>query len=138
MRLSKVYSLGLIALCTLAIPASIQAAEQATFHLPFKAYWAGATLEPGDYQVALPAPSLNQSSFRVVGPSKTVFAFPQITDYHAAKIPSRLVLREIDGCYYVREFSSQAAGKSYTFATPRSHARQIAKAQDRSLPVLND
>jgi hypothetical protein len=136
MRTFRIGTLGLAALCASAIAIPAQAEEQATFHLPVRAHWGAAVLEPGDYRVALPAPSVGRIDFQIIGGGKSLRALPQVTDVRrGSKTRSQLVLAQIDGTYFVREFSSQSAGKAFLFAVPKSRGTQVAKSANQALPV---
>ena len=102
MQFSTVRTMTLTALCALTVALPMNAAEQAKFHLPVQAHWGKAILEPGDYRVSLPAPSLGRTSFHVEGGGKTLLEMPQVTSYEGNAIPSHLKLTEVDGAYFIR------------------------------------
>ena len=133
MRVSPAHFFSLVVLAAFVGPAAMQGA-QATFHLPIPAHWGQVVLAPGDYKLLAPNLSVGQPMFRIDGEGKSAFALPKVTDNseHYSK-SSYLTLSEIDGSYYVKEFSSGATGKTFTFATPSDHRRQdIAKGQGNS------
>jgi hypothetical protein len=135
-NLSITRILNLAALTAFAGTGLMQAAEQATFHLPVTAHWGQMVLEPGDYKMSLPALSLGKIAFQVIGSDKSFFELPQSTTVNDPSNSSHLKLVVFNGSYFVREFTSGPTGKMFTFAVPKtSHRQQVAKGGDNSLAV---
>jgi len=116
--------LSLTALAAFASSGIMQAAEQATFHLPFAAHWGPVVLKPGAYKMSLPVPSAGAGTFQIVGVNKSFFELPQSTDVEESVNSSYLTLVKIDGSYFVREFASKQSGKRFTFGVPKTNHRQ--------------
>ncbi len=131
---SRLFSFAAVA--ALAGAGIMQGAQQGTFHLSNPAYWGQALLQPGDYKILLPDPSLEQRQLRVVGADRTVFELPLTTYYGDLSSRSYLKLSEIDGNYFVREFTSGNTGKKFTFSVPKS-ARHLetTKRSDSAVNV---
>jgi hypothetical protein len=134
MRFSLAHIFSVTALAALTGTASMQGA---TFHLSTPAHWGEVVLAPGDYKLSLPAPSLGRVAFRIEGAGQSVFAFPVSTnDAQSNSASSYLKLSEIDGAYFIREFSSGATGKTFTFAMPKQTRHQeMAKGHDNSFAL---
>ena len=116
---------GLVKLAAVALFASsalMQGAPQGTFHLPVRAYWGQAVLEPGDYSISAPVSWLGQVEFTVTSTSadKSVFALPVTAGLQPFSDSSTLELSNINGQFVVTEFSSGAAGRKYTFGVPKA------------------
>jgi hypothetical protein len=131
---SRLFSFAAIA--ALAGAGLMQGAQQGTFHLSTAAYWGQALLQPGDYRILLPDPSLEQVQLRIVGPERTVFALPLTTYYEDNESSSYLKLSQIDGNYFIREFTSGYSGKKFTFSVPkRSRHLDTTKSTDNSVNI---
>jgi hypothetical protein len=135
MRVSLAHVFNLAALVAFAGTATMQGAEQARFHLSTPAHWGEVVLPPGDYEVLLPAPAVGRTAFRIEGAGKSMYEFPLTTDksqnYSAS---SYLKLEEIDGSYFVREYSSGPTGRTFTFSIPKQTRHQeMAKRRDNSI-----
>ncbi|HWF48362.1 MAG TPA: hypothetical protein VG168_15245 [Bryobacteraceae bacterium] len=132
MRVSLVHMFTVAAMFALTGTATMQAAEQARFHLSTPAHWGHAVLPPGDYKVLLPAPAIGQMAFRVDGPSKSMYEFPLSADksrHYSAY--SYLKLSEVDGSYFIRELSLGPSGKTFTFSVPKSaYHQQMTNGRD--------
>lgn len=116
------------ALAAIAGAGLMQAAEQATFHLPVAAHWGLSVLQPGDYRMSLPQPSLNERTLLVAGTGQTTRPLPLVTDTRERSKTSYLELWQIDGQYFVHELSVGPSGKSFTFVVPKSgHRTQVAR-----------
>ncbi len=136
MNISTLRTIGLTALTLMFSTIPMQAGEHASFHLPIPAHWGPVLLQPGDYQIIMPSLALGQSNFSVIGGGQTTLHLPMTTSLNADAVSTALYLSEIDGEYYVREFRSNAARKSFLFAVPKSkRVREIAKIKRHSLPV---
>lgn len=128
--------ISLTALAAFASTGVMQAAEQATFHLPVTAHWGMAVLQPGDYKLSLPSPGLGKTLLRVESTGNSVFELPLVVDVQSTSNSSYLQLREIDGNYYVTAFSSGESGKKYEFSAPKTRQKeQLAKSGDSSVSV---
>ncbi len=112
------------------------AQQKGTFHLPVAAHWGSVTLQPGDYFVTLPDLSLGERTFRVTGDGKTILEMPIAIDLQKESKTSQLELWQIEGNYFVRGFSSAAAGETFTFSVPKRHpTEEVAKLRiSRSNP----
>jgi hypothetical protein len=118
-------TLKFAALTTLGGTALMQA-EQATFHLPVTAHWAGTVLQPGDYKMQLPDLAAGRQEFLVQGSGKTVFVNPQVTDLRRSSDTSHLELTEVNGEYFIRSYFSELTGKQFTFSAPKMVHRMEA------------
>lgn len=128
--------MSLAAVAAFASAGLMQAAEHASFHLPVTAHWGQVVLEPGDYKMILPEPSTGQMEFVVRGAGTAVYESPLVATTQDVSNSSYLKLREIDGNYFIREFTSGPTGETFTFPIPkRSHRQQEAMGADRSLSV---
>jgi len=102
----------------------MQAAEQASFHLPFAAHWGQTVLAPGDYKMYLPERSTGDMKFLIRGAGKAVYATPLVAGTKHISASSYLSIRAVDGNYFVREFSSGPDGETFTFPIPKTAHRQ--------------
>ena len=130
MRVSIARMLHWATLSAFASTGLMQAAEQATFHLPMEVHWGSAVLAPGDYSMSLPNVSLGQKTLRVAGGGRTTDQLPLVTNVENNNSnSSHLELWLINGNYFVREFSCGPAGKTFVFSVPKSsHRQQVAKS----------
>jgi hypothetical protein len=128
MRFSITHKLGLAAIAAFATTGLMQGSEIGTFYLPTATHWGQALLEPGSYKVYLPDFSPDQLKLRVEGAGKAVYEMPVVTDVQSNSASNYLKLSEIDGIYFIREFSSGATGKTFTFAVPETSRREEAVA----------
>jgi hypothetical protein len=124
MNNSLVRSLMFAALTSLGGTTLMQASTQASFHLSAATHWGNAVLPPGDYKMSLPDDSIGQHQVKIEGAGKTVYIFPIVTDITDKSSSSHLDLKEIDGEYFVRGFSSGVLGKEFTFHTPKTTHHQ--------------
>jgi hypothetical protein len=130
MSMNRILSIGFLAM-TIAAGAA-HAAQQAKFHLPVEARWGDATLPPGDYKVSLPELSLGVSQFVVKSNDKTRYVLPMVTDRAdgSSHDPSYLRLVKVNGTYFVAEYRSTAAGKTFSFAVPKPKRQVEITDQD--------
>ena len=82
MNLSVNRILNIAAFTVLASTGLMQAAEQATFHLPVTAHWGQVVLQPGDYKMSLPALAAGKSTFEVMGGDQAFFEMPMSTSIY--------------------------------------------------------
>ena len=126
--------LSLTALAVFAATGVMQAAQQASFHLPFAAHWGSAVMEPGDYRLALPEPAVGNNLLQIFGQESAFFAMPQVTDIGEQLRKGSLMLVEVDGEYFVRQCSVASTGKTYLFPIPKAkHRQQMAKGGSTSV-----
>ncbi len=116
-----IQSAGIVAFASTGL---MQAAQQATFHLPVAAHWGSVLLKPGDYHVSLPEISQGERAFRVTGNGKSMFELALTTDVRNASKHSQLELLPVNGNYFVREFSYGPIGRTFTFAVPKASRRE--------------
>ena len=124
-------------MCAAAASAS---AQQAQFHLPFQAKWAGIVMPPGEYRVSLPERSLGRSTFLVHGPTGSNFVMPMTADILRSE-PAKpyLQLVNVDGEYFVKKYEGGAGNLTFFFATPKpSHKVQITAQDFINIPLLGD
>lgn len=117
------------AVAVLASTGLMQGGALDTFHLSTEAHWGSAVLPPGDYTIVLPSPSPDQTKLRINGGGKTVFELPVVISVQKDSDSNRLKLVNVDGEYFIREFSSGATGETYTFAVPKPNQRRLTTSQ---------
>lgn len=111
----------------IALPLS---AQQARFTLPMEAHWGKAILPPGDYRLTVPTTVASPMGVMYIyGNGGTKMAMPAMTDIRPESKHSYLRLLNIDGTYVIREFSSGATGKTYTFGIPKTLRLRMSPAQ---------
>jgi hypothetical protein len=135
----RVSSIAMVAAC-LGASAVSASAQQATFHLPFEARWAGVVCPPGDYQVILPERYLGKTTFLVRGPAGASFIVPMTVDTYGTPAASPngayLQLVKIDDEYFVRKYEAGSGNLTFYFKTPKpSHRVQIAAQDSTNIPV---
>jgi hypothetical protein len=108
----------------------LQGQVTGTFHLATEAHWGRSVLPAGDYQITLPEPALGRAQVRIEGSGKTVYAMPLVTDPRPYSNSSYLRLSNVDGEYFVTEFTSGVSAKTYTFSVPKSAHRLLSKRGD--------
>lgn len=114
----------------------MQAAQQATFHLPVAVHWGRAVLQPGDYKMSMPAISLDQVAFRIANADRAIYALPAGTHPQKNSDSSFLKLVEVNGEYFVGEFSSGPDGKVFKFPVPKQAlVPQMANGAPAAIPV---
>jgi hypothetical protein len=115
--------LGFGLLIVAAAGSSLQAGQQAKFHLPFTATWANVQLPAGDYSLTLPEVGVMHKNFFVVGAGKHVLIPVLWTDMNvfsnSSDDRSYLTLRNIDGKYYIESYKSGFTGKEFEFHVPQ-------------------
>ena len=119
MSISRVCTMSLAALAGFVSTGMMQAAPQAKFHLSVTAHWGQAVLRPGDYSVSLPVPSIGNRGLQIVGAGQTILEFPLTVQERSNTNHSYLQLTQVGGSYFVREFSSGAAGQVFVFSVPK-------------------
>lgn len=123
MSIQKGHVAKFAAMALLASSALMQGAEHGTFHLPMEAHWGKTVLQPGDYKVILPAPSLGEFDLRVECAGKIVYRTAARPDAQPLSNSSSLKLTNINGQYVVTEFSSGATGQVFEFPLPKASRR---------------
>jgi hypothetical protein len=122
----------------LTLGAAKGSAQQATFHLPVEAHWNSAVLEPGNYRLTSPEIGIHSPAFTVRGEGGAVYALPLVADTQPTSKSSYLVLKQVNGSYFVTQYRSGPAGKTYEFPTPKQARRQsIAKSGTTVVAVTN-
>jgi hypothetical protein len=122
LSVNRVFSLAaLTAVFSMGIT---QAAQQAKFHLPVAAKWGNVLLQPGDYNMTLPTPSVGNWQIYLEGAGKRVYAMPMITEVRDQSTRNYLKLVKVDGAYFVREYDSGTIGKAFTFVVPKTNSRK--------------
>lgn len=135
MRIPLTHLFSLIALAASAGIGTMQGAQQATFHLSAPAHWGQALLMPGDYKLLTPDPSTGHAVFLVEGGGKSIYELPIVSgDAQHSFASSHLTLSEVDGSYFVHEFSSAVTGKTFIFAIPNpNHSQETARRLENSI-----
>lgn len=119
---------GLVLLAGLAGACVSQAAVQARFHLPMTAQWGKTILTPGDYKIrVLDDITSGRNQIVIEGEGKSLHELPVAIDLRSASSPSSLELVEVNGNYFVREYKSGIAGKTFTFGVPKQTASRHTK-----------
>ena len=126
-RISKFAAIAIFATSTL-----MQAAQQASFHLPVEAHWGNSVLAPGDYNIVVQLPSFGTTELKLEHEGKAVFELPLTTDVQRDSDANYLKLENINGQYFVTEFSSGQMGEKFNFSLPRSirHARTASTPEN--------
>jgi hypothetical protein len=105
-----------MATAVLATAATCANATQFKLTLPMQAQWGQAVLPAGDYIVST---SDNSSALRVSGNGKTVSVLVASSEYgHVSSSHIRVV--DVNGTAVVKELTSAAFDKTYTFLVPRA------------------
>ena len=126
MKLSITRSIMLSALAVaLSLGASKASAETAKFDLPVEAHWGAAVLSPGSYKLSLPISPSGVHIFYLDGDAGIQMAVPSIVNIKESSGPSRLTLVNVDGTYYVRDYTSEARGTTMRFSVPKTDHRQL-------------
>jgi hypothetical protein len=114
-------------------------AQQAQFHLPFQAKWAGIVLPPGDYQVSMPERALGRFTMLVRGPAGASLILPMTADVYRTVSERYLQLVKVDGEYFVKKYEAGAGGLTLFFKTPKPNRTVQITAQDFAIvPVLGE
>jgi hypothetical protein len=115
---------GLIKWAAIALfagSALAQGAQHGTFHLPFQARWGETVLEPGDYSLTLPEPSIGNSQVRVIAAEgKTAYEMPLYTQTMLYSDSNKLILTNINGQHVVTDLSLGTLGKEWAFPVSKS------------------
>lgn len=135
MRISIAHIFGVAAVAALACTGTMQAEEHGAFHLTTETHWGNAVLEPGDYRMVLPEPSLRQPHFRIEGSGHMVYALPLTTGFQQYSNSNRLKLVKVDNSYFIQEFSSGATGKTFTFSVPQQRTRHLTTTSQNTFDV---
>ena len=135
---NRIFSFALLAV--MAGAGAAQAAQQATFHLPFEAKWGTVTLPPGDYRLALPQLSLGSYHFFVNGQEARGYVAPVSTDINSTNFqhPERsyLLLVKVDGMFHVAQFQSGPNRAIFSFKVPKpSHRVEMASQEAVNLDI---
>jgi hypothetical protein len=112
--------------------ASRASAQEATFHLPFRARWGTAVLGPGNYTLSTPDSVSGIRIFYLHSDARTQMAVPAIVSNEPVSGRSYLKLMNIDGTYYIQEYVSGVTGRVFEFAIPKASHRELS-ARDRVL-----
>ena len=126
----------LAAVALFAGSALMQGAPQGKFHLPVRAYWGQAVLEPGDYFISAPSAWLGQVEFTVSSADKSVYELPVHAELRPYSDSSTLELTNINGQFVVTEFSSGAAGKKYAFGVPKAVRKVTMSSSGDKLALM--
>ncbi len=135
--------LGFGLLGAVASVGALQAGQQVTFHLPFKAIWGKIVMPPGDYSLALPELTDYPHEFLLNGQGERSFILPVSTEFapnvSGGNDHSYLKLVNIDGVYYVRSYESGPTGNEFTFRVPRPTIRtKFSKATVVTVDVAGE
>jgi hypothetical protein len=75
--------------------------------------------------MSLPDEAVGQRELKLEGNGRTVYVFPLVADTREKGGSSHLDLKEVNGQYFVKGFTSGVLGKDFIFSTPRrAHAQQ--------------
>jgi hypothetical protein len=113
-------------------------AQQATFHLPFKAHWGRATLDPGDYKLSTPLGVSGGHMIQLVRPDKHgIIIVPAVTSTEPTTDRSYLECVKIQGNYVVRRYVTGFSGQVFNFgvAKPETERRTTASVSALVVPV---
>jgi hypothetical protein len=110
-------------------------AQQSTFHLPFKAHWGRAVLEPGDYRISTPLGASGAYMIHLSGQNKSNMLVPAVTQIQNPSNRSYLEFVNVDGEYFLRDYK-QASGQAFHFGIPKvKRERSTLSASARAVPV---
>jgi hypothetical protein len=101
-------------------------AAQATFNLPFDAYWGGAHLSPGEYKFWTASGFSSRQVLQVHGNGKTQYVLIGIESVGPISDKSYLEIAPVNGVQVVREFRSGAEGKVFSFQGPKTNRWHMA------------
>ena len=113
-------------------------AEQGKFTLPFEAHWGQVVLAPGEYTITVPNDVTWSKVMQLSGAGKTVFVMSGFDTSRPFSDNSFLVVKNVNGTHYVREFASGFSGRSFRFAVPKGVRREVhlgAMTQDAQVAV---
>lgn len=126
-----------VTLAALTLPANAQQ-YKATFTLPFEVHWSSAVLPAGDYSVRTDTLAATPILY-VSGNGKTVMLLGvPLESMDRYKPGGRLAVQDVNGTKVVTKFQAGAIGKEYSFAIPKSVAREgygVAALKSTTVPV---
>ncbi len=138
MNLRKTHILGLACFAAmLGIAASNAQAQVGTgkLNLPFEAKWGKADLKPGQYTIFLPLSTSNVQLIYIYGNGKTMQVMTSTTEVGRPYGRSFLHLVRVGDVYAVNQFDFGAAGKSFSFVTPKISKEAAAAASSQSTSI---
>ncbi len=121
----RVLSAAFIAVA-LGVSASNAEGQQGRFTLPFDAQWGNIALKAGDYTLSTWASTSWPQIISLSGNGKTVYILAGNEVIAPQSQRSYLRIANVNGNYFVREYSSGLRGKSFTFEPPKAIRAQMA------------
>jgi hypothetical protein len=118
---------GLVTLAGLTGACLTQGAVQAHFHLPVTAHWGNAVLAPGDYKIKVTDDISGRHPVLIEGQGITIHELPAVVDEGGPAGHSSLELVEVRGDYFIKEYKSSLAGKTFSFLVPKERGAKHSK-----------
>jgi hypothetical protein len=116
-RILAIATLGLIAVCASANPASAQSAFKGSFTLPNDVRWGNATLPAGDYTFSLKSRSL-PAQISVQGPANVGFIMTSVTDKRDSGESSNMTIERRGNTRFVHDLYLADLGVHLIYPMP--------------------
>lgn len=126
-RSNRSLTLG-VAAVGLGVTAMQASAQQASFHLPFKAHWGSAVLEPGDYKLSAPIGVSGSHMIQLEGSGKSSMIVPAVTEIQQPNDRSYLELINVKGTYFVKRYKTASSGQVFHFGLPNTSSIPVEDA----------
>ena len=101
-------------------------AERISFTLSITAHWGTVILQPGKYTFEVPLASSWPQEFVLTQNGRVLRIFPITEAGGIESNRSQLLLVNVGGSYFVREYISRMTGKVFTFRSQKSHRTRLA------------
>lgn len=136
-RMLAIATLGFIAICASANPASAQSASKGTFTLPEDVRWGNASLPAGDYSFSLKSAGL-PAQIILQGPNGGAFIMTSSTDKRDQGESSNLTIERRGGTRFVRTMYLADLGLELRYAAPSipKHERELVQGPVSTEQVL--
>jgi hypothetical protein len=112
-------------------------AQHATFTLPFETQWGSAVLPAGEYNMYSPMTLVRPKLLSISGQGKTAYILAGTEKLlPESELGSYLLIANVGGKHFVREYGSALTGKTFLFSVPkpaqtgmadRGHSQGITK-----------
>jgi hypothetical protein len=136
-RILAIATVGLIAVCASANPASAQSAFKGSFTLPEDVRWANASLPAGDYTLVLKSNSL-PAQIVLQGPNGSVFIQTGATDQRNDGESSNMTIERRGNTRFVRDLYLADLGVHLRYSVPSlpKNERMLAQGPASTEQVL--